>query len=225
MTTSFYNTMTTVIGATGLLVVATGLYSLVRMVSKWKTPDRKRYVLRMAFCVVGVCCLAGIQYSVLFFVYLPGIGQQQVAESNSARLKQQAETSILRVGDAAPNFSLTTSDGEHMEFPESGTVTLINFYASWCEPCQIELPFLERLWTENKGDEHFRLLVVGREESKEAVDEFREKRGSRFRWSPIQNAQCSQALPKRESPGPTSSRGKAISFTRRLDSKKGTLKS
>ena len=47
----------------------------------------------------------------------------------------------------APDFSLTTLDGKPFHLSdEKGKVIVINFWASWCEPCRQEAPALESLW-------------------------------------------------------------------------------
>lgn len=62
-----------------------------------------------------------------------------------------------RVGQPAPDFSLKNSGGETRQLTNyRGKVVLINFWASWCAPCQVELPKLNALAVRNKG----RLRVV-----------------------------------------------------------------
>jgi len=44
----------------------------------------------------------------------------------------------------------------------------------------MELPHVERTWTANKDNEHFRLLVVGREETTETMQQYRDENGFSF---------------------------------------------
>jgi peroxiredoxin len=50
---------------------------------------------------------------------------------------------IVGVGDAAPNFTLTTTAGDRVT-PHNfgGKVLVLNFWASWCAPCVQEAPSL-----------------------------------------------------------------------------------
>ena len=50
-----------------------------------------------------------------------------------------------KVGEVAPNFSLPTLDGGHVELSDyRGTPVVLNFWASWCTPCRHEFPLLRQ---------------------------------------------------------------------------------
>lgn len=175
-----YNTVTTalLIGACIALVVV--LVSVVAAIVRWRTPKRREHVVRVLVALAAIPCLIGIQQAVLWHVFLPAFGRQQMAIINAARAERLAETSLVQVGDAAPRFSLTTADGDEFSQPQDGKVVLINFFATWCGPCLLELPHIERIWAANKDDKHFRLLVIGREETTDTVRPFREQKGYSF---------------------------------------------
>jgi len=63
-------------------------------------------------------------------------------------------------GDSvAPAFELRSLDGEALSLDRyRGQVVLVNFWATWCPPCRIEMPGFQRVY-EDKAHEGF--VVVG----------------------------------------------------------------
>jgi len=53
----------------------------------------------------------------------------------------------VRPGEMAPEFTLTTFDGEEIRSADlAGKVIVLNFWASWCKPCEQEAADLEAAW-------------------------------------------------------------------------------
>lgn len=53
---------------------------------------------------------------------------------------------LLRVGDQAPSFSLLSLSGEEIDSADlAGDPVVLNFWATWCQPCMKELPILREL--------------------------------------------------------------------------------
>ena len=51
-----------------------------------------------------------------------------------------------KVQGPAPDFTLKALSGKNMKLSEMrGTVILLNFWASWCAPCRLEMPLLNDL--------------------------------------------------------------------------------
>lgn len=53
---------------------------------------------------------------------------------------------IIEAGDRAPNFHITTDQGRQISVKDfGGKVLVLNFWATWCEPCVEEAPSLNQL--------------------------------------------------------------------------------
>ena len=72
---------------------------------------------------------------------------------------KKAQNPIISVGSQVPDFPLTMFEGyshqgaSEINFSElQGKVVVINFWASWCKPCEQEAAELEEAWRLYEGD-------------------------------------------------------------------------
>jgi peroxiredoxin len=64
----------------------------------------------------------------------------------------------LREGHRTPELRLPTLKGRVVSLAEyRDKLVLVNFWATWCQPCTVEMPTLEALWREERE----RLVVLG----------------------------------------------------------------
>lgn len=89
---------------------------------------------------------------------------------------------IIKVGNTMPEFTIISDNGK--EFKSSalkGKVILINFFATWCPPCQKELAQVqEKLWPRFKDNSNFVMLTIGREHTDADLVTYNEKKGFTF---------------------------------------------
>jgi peroxiredoxin len=81
------------------------------------------------------------------------------------------------VGAQAPDFTALTPQGETVSLNDlRGQVVLINFWATWCAPCRVEMPAIQARY--NRGG--FTVLAVDFDESAELVQAFVDDLGLSF---------------------------------------------
>ena len=75
----------------------------------------------------------------------------------------------------AQNFALKDLNGNLVRLDDfRGTVVFLNFWATWCPPCRVEMPSMEKLYKEFKNKK-FIILAVDMQEDSEKVRKFKEK--------------------------------------------------
>ncbi len=71
-----------------------------------------------------------------------------------------------RVGQPAPGFTLRNSNGREVDLGGfRGHPVIINFWASWCTYCRVEMPDLDALYREESGRQGLVVLAVDTEDS------------------------------------------------------------
>jgi len=95
--------------------------------------------------------VASFVFLVLLTLTLPSCDGDPESKAIGAREtgSDAALTEAPRVGHLAPDFILQTLDGRDMHLSEyRGHVVFLNFWATWCGPCKVEMPAMEKLYRE-----------------------------------------------------------------------------
>ncbi len=86
----------------------------------------------------------------------------------------------IEPGLAAPDFALPRLGGGEISLRElRGKVVLVNFWATWCAPCELEMPAMQRLHAA-LAPRGFELVAVSVDEREQDVARFRDRLGLTF---------------------------------------------
>ncbi|MCX6025301.1 MAG: TlpA disulfide reductase family protein [Chloroflexi bacterium] len=84
------------------------------------------------------------------------------------------------VGATAPSFALATLDGKRVDLRAlRGTPLVLNFWATWCEPCRTEMPLLQSHYEAGRSA-GLRILAINFDEPEPQVRSFVDELGLTF---------------------------------------------
>ncbi len=94
-----------------------------------------------------------------------------VMTSGDYTFKTEPETGAAPyMGSKAPDFTLRNLQGETVSLSQfRGQKVILNFWASWCTPCKIELPHFQTLWARYNPGADFVILAVAGSQSDESI--------------------------------------------------------
>lgn len=124
--------------------------------------NRKDWLILLAGLLIG----AGLG---IFLYFGLGIGKN---------LPDGRETSAGRellsspsIGMPAPNFELKSLKGENIRLSDlQGKILLINFWATWCAPCRLEMPSIQE--RADRYPTQLEVLAVNFDEPQDLVQSF-----------------------------------------------------
>jgi peroxiredoxin len=106
------------------------------------TRDRAATLFRSVEVALWLMVAGAVLYR-----FVPGVGPRQVAEDGTA-----------------PNFTVRTLSGDKVTLSDlRGDVVLVNFWATWCPPCRLEIPGFQRVYDDYK-DRGFTVVGLSTDE-------------------------------------------------------------
>ena len=104
-----------------------------------------------------------------------GKDKSALEEYPSGLIKDQAigfETDFgFEIGDVAADFELKNLSGELERLSDyRGKKVFLNFWASWCGPCRVEMPHMENYYKKYKDSENVEIIAVNMTTSERRVE-------------------------------------------------------
>ena len=108
----------------------------------------------------------------------------------------------LKVGDVAPVFEIETVDGRPLKLSDfRGKYVLLDFWATWCGPCLVELPKMKSIYDRFKDDARFAMISLSADDDAQAAKKCIEEnqlewhQGFIGRSSKVQSDYCVSGIP------------------------------
>ena len=129
--------------------------------------------------VIGIISRHRLVFLLISFLCL-GSGQLHAQATRNPSIDFKAVPKLEEIKDrpAAPDFTLSNPDGKKLSLKDyRGKLVFLNFWATWCESCREEMPAMERLYREFKG-QGFEVLAVNVKDKRSDALAFVKKLGS-----------------------------------------------
>jgi len=115
-----------------------------------------------------IALAAGAVVAVLAVVLATQVGTDPRADANKSHL----------LGQNAPSLDLPTLDGGRVRSSDlAGKVVVVNFWNSWCIPCQEEHPALVEFFRRHAADPGFAMVGIVRDDTEGAIRRYVDDEG------------------------------------------------
>ena len=104
--------------------------------------------------------------------------EKETSKETKKEEVEEVEEVDIAIGELAPDFTLKNLDGEEVSLSDyKGKIVLINFWATWCKFCDVEMPDLNNV---DKKNDDVVVLAVNVQEEQPKVSEYIKEGGYDF---------------------------------------------
>lgn len=129
--------------------------------------------------VIGLMMFTGKMNTISTYMSASGnktSKQEQSSDTNKEESKEDSTDKQEEAGEQL-DFVLKDQNGKKVSFEEyRGKVIFLNFWATWCPPCQRELPHIQELYEKYKSSDEVAVLTVvspgGQEKNADGIKAF-----------------------------------------------------
>ena len=149
------------------------------MGEEWMDVDRETGRSPLLLIIGGVLLLTALGLIIFGGGFLtrepevaaPVEATQPTSSNDSGSIPAGSDGGIA-VGDTAPDFALANLDGDMVRLSHfAGQPIIVNFWATWCPPCDIEMPELQAAY-ETYQDDGLVILAVNEQEPAGTVRDY-----------------------------------------------------
>lgn len=121
-----------------------------------------------------------LSYMIIMLIIINFVEEEEkypsgMIEDQTGELPYNVYDIDLEKNKVAPDFELLTLSGEKVRLSDyRGKKVFLNFWASWCGPCEIEMPYMENFYKRNKGLENVEILAVNMTKSEASIGQVQE---------------------------------------------------
>jgi len=126
-----------------------------------RSMEKKVSLRAVSIMKIRVIIMAGITVALAIFIYSASWCSSAVGSRVSITATDKSENRI------APDFELKTLDGRAVKLSVfRGKVVVLNFWATYCGPCRVEMPWLIELYKQHRS-QGLEIVVVSMDDDSE----------------------------------------------------------